>query len=97
MHMSDLDEYRQQINHIDEQMLKLFAERMQVVKKIGLYKLENHLPIDNQQRENENMKRIAEMIETDSVRKYARSWYRHMMELAKRYQKDLQQKEGGGA
>ena len=97
MHMSDLDEYRQQINHIDEQMLKLFAERMQVVKKIGLHKLENHLPIDNQQRENENMKRIAEMIETDSVKKYARSWYRHMMELAKQYQKDLQQKEGGGA
>ena len=97
MHMSDLDEYRQQINHIDEQMLKLFAKRMQVVKKIGMYKIKNHLSIENRQRENENMKRIAEIIETDSVRKYARSWYRHMMELAKRYQKDLQKKEGEGA
>ena len=39
-----LDDFRKQIDEIDEQIVNLLAKRMQVVEKVGKYKKENNLP-----------------------------------------------------
>ena len=40
----DMNELREQINQIDEELVKLFSQRMQVARNIAQYKQENNLP-----------------------------------------------------
>lgn len=87
--MKTLDEYRQKIDVIDAQLLKLFEERMHVVGKIGLYKRKKCLPIYNLQREKENMQRMTDETKSDSIKAYVISWYRYMMKLSRRYQEEI--------
>ena len=42
---SALDQLRQQINQLDEEVLQLLARRMQVAEQIALYKKENNITI----------------------------------------------------
>ena len=44
----DLNEAREQIDLIDDQMAKLFEKRMDLAKEIGTYKHDNNLPAVNQ-------------------------------------------------
>ena len=46
-----LETYREEINQIDSQIIALFAQRFEIVKKIGEYKKEQGLPIRNPERE----------------------------------------------
>ena len=41
-YMEDLKQLRQQINDIDQEMVKLFERRMKVSSKIGQFKKENN-------------------------------------------------------
>ena len=43
--MNLLKESRTRINEIDNQLVKLFEERMHVVENIARYKAENNLPV----------------------------------------------------
>jgi len=51
--MDKLKEYRQEIEKVDEQLIKLISQRMELSKKIGEYKKENNLPIFDPSREEE--------------------------------------------
>jgi len=55
-----LDELRQDINKLDEDILELFAQRMNVCYNVALFKQENNLPILQSGREDEVIKRIRE-------------------------------------
>ena len=41
----DLTQCRQQIDEIDHELLRLFSERMNVVKQVANYKQQHQLPI----------------------------------------------------
>ena len=41
----DLNDYRTRIDQIDDQLVKLFAERMETVVGIAKYKEEHNLPV----------------------------------------------------
>ena len=41
----DLNELRQEIDQIDDQLVKLFCQRMDVAARVADYKRENNLPI----------------------------------------------------
>ena len=43
--MMDMNELRSQIDNIDDQLVKLFVERMDIAEKIGAYKKANNLPV----------------------------------------------------
>ncbi|MCT4574886.1 MAG: chorismate mutase [Alphaproteobacteria bacterium] len=49
--MQDLSELREEINHIDEEIVKQIAQRFKITKKVGEYKKANNLPILNSGRE----------------------------------------------
>ncbi|HEY4154340.1 MAG TPA: chorismate mutase, partial [Puia sp.] len=40
-----LEKLRQQINHLDDELMQIIGERMKVSEKIGLYKKENNITI----------------------------------------------------
>ena len=56
----ELSEIRAQLDHIDDQMLTLFLERMDLAEDVAAYKKEHHLPILNRQREREILARVME-------------------------------------
>lgn len=57
--MRDLNEIRQEINQIDEQIIKLFIQRMNCAKDVGEYKKANNIPVLNQNRETEILNNVA--------------------------------------
>ncbi|WRS28474.1 chorismate mutase [Oscillospiraceae bacterium MB08-C2-2] len=47
----DLDQLREQIDSIDEQLLTLFLQRMEIVEGVARYKLREKLPVLHSDRE----------------------------------------------
>ncbi|MGI5959452.1 MAG: chorismate mutase [Massiliimalia sp.] len=81
----DLKECREQIDHIDQQLLHLFLERMDVVTNVAEYKKRNGLPILNAQREKEVIEnKLKDCPET--AKEYVESFFVHLMEISKCYQ-----------
>ena len=56
----DRSDYRKQIDRIDEQLVKLFDERMEVAGRLAEYKKENSLPVLDVRREREKLHSVSE-------------------------------------
>jgi len=80
-----LDELRGKIDQIDEELLRLFAERMEVVIQIAAYKKEQGLPALDKKREAEKLEEIAKKVPPD-LDPYACILYDTLFELSRRYQ-----------
>ncbi|MBO5869167.1 MAG: chorismate mutase [Clostridia bacterium] len=85
-----LEEARSIINSVDEQMAKLFVERMKAVKTVYEYKKEYGLPILDQKRENEVVKRNSTYVEDEILKGYYIDFLKNMMSVSRTYQHRLQ-------
>ncbi len=65
---ADMKELRERIDGIDSKLLKLYEERMDVVRQIGQYKIENGLPVYDAAREDA---KLDEVFASVSNREYA--------------------------
>ena len=54
-----LEKLRQQINHLDDELMQILSQRMKVSEKIGLYKKENNITILQTNRWNEILDRAV--------------------------------------
>ena len=61
----DLNDLRNDIDHIDEEILSLFVKRMVVCRDVALYKKENKLPVLQGNREEEVIRRIRKLSPED--------------------------------
>jgi len=52
-----LEKLRQQINHLDDELMQILGQRMKIAEKIGLYKKENNITILQTNRWNEILER----------------------------------------
>lgn len=84
----DLNEYREKIDRIDDEMVRLFVERMEVAAGIAAYKKENSLPVLDMRREREKLLKIAEKT-PEGLRDYAVSLYSLIFELSRSCQTRL--------
>ena len=50
---------REQIDDLDEEIIKLLKTRMEISKKVGLLKEKLHIPIEDKLRENEIIERLT--------------------------------------
>lgn len=55
----DLQQCRVRIDEIDEQIVRLFCERMKVVEDVAAYKKANNLPVLQASREAQVLDRVA--------------------------------------
>lgn len=55
----DINEYRQQIDNVDKQIIDLFHQRMAISKDIALYKQANGKPIYDPERERQKLVEVA--------------------------------------
>ncbi len=61
--MEKLYELRKRIDEIDEQIIELLEERLRIAKEIGEIKRELNLPIRDEKREEEVLKRVGKFKE----------------------------------
>ena len=83
-----IDEARIKINKIDEEMIKLFEARMKVVLDVLKYKKEHNLPVFDEKREIELIKKNLSLLEDESLREYYLIFFNGMLEASKKYQGD---------
>lgn len=81
----DLNDYRKEIDSIDDQMIALFARRMNIAAKIAEYKKANGLRVLDARREKEKLRDIMEKT-PDGLREYMSSLYSLMFELSRSHQ-----------
>lgn len=81
----DINELRQQINGIDDELVSLFTKRMDIAAQIADYKKEHNLPIFVPAREREILKDVAEKAGPEMAN-YTRVLYSLLFELSRSYQ-----------
>jgi chorismate mutase/prephenate dehydratase len=86
--MMELRYYREQIDRIDDELLRLFLERMGVSRQIAQYKKEHGLPAMDALREGEKLAGIDEKAGKE-MRSYARLLYSTLFELSRSYQESI--------
>ena len=74
------NEYRAKIDKIDEEIVRLFSERMDVARQIAAIKKENGLPVFDPKREREKLISVRSLA-PDRYADYAERLYSLMMEL----------------
>ena len=81
----DLSEIRQEIDKIDDQLVKLFCQRMELSAGVADYKKANNLPIFVPARERAILQSVAEKSGPEFAN-YARTLYSMLFELSRSYQ-----------
>ena len=79
--------YRDKIDNIDKEIVRLFEERMAVSEQIGDYKRKNGLPVLDAAREDDKLTSIVSS-SADTLKPYVRDLYKEIFSLSRDYQKN---------
>ena len=81
----ELSELRRQIDHIDDQLVDLFCQRMAISTQVANYKKETGMPVYVPAREREIQKKVAQRSGKEMAN-YTRVLYSMLFELSRSYQ-----------
>lgn len=84
--MKDLEQCRQEIDEIDQQLIKLFEQRMNISKDVVTYKLAHGLEIFQPEREKAVIEKNAARMIDPKLADYARNFAQDVMDVGKSYQ-----------
>ena len=84
----ELKDLRNEIDRIDDALIKLFVQRMEIAAKVGAYKKEHQLPIFVPEREHEKLADVAQKAGSDMA-EYTKELYAAIFELSRSYQSKL--------
>ncbi len=84
--MISLDDSRKKIDEIDNQLMKLFEERMETVADVAEYKKANGLEIFQADREKQVIEKNVNKINNKNLEKYAEEFLNDLMEVSRKYQ-----------
>ena len=87
--MRTLEELRLEIDRIDQEMVRLFEERMQVVSEVIEYKKAAGLPILDASREEAVVAKNTARLTDPGLAVYYERLIRQMMALSREYQASL--------
>ena len=91
----DLNDYRKQLDAIDAELLRLFADRMDIADAIGVWKKENGFPVLDANREAEKLRALAAQAPED-LRDEVKALFSKIMELSRARQNRVAADPGGG-
>lgn len=84
----DLQQYREQIDAIDDEMVKLIVSRLELAGKIAGVKQSRHLPVFNPRREHEIIIRLAKAAGSEYA-DYIRMIYGTLFDVSRAHQYEL--------
>ena len=80
-----LTELRKSIDSIDEEISRLFKQRMELVAEVAKYKKENEIPILNSAREREILEKVSSEM-GEPFDKYGRTLFETLLDVSRAYQ-----------
>lgn len=86
--MNKLDEYRLEIDEIDEKIVKLFEKRMETVLKVANYKKENNMEILQVDRENIVLDKAINNLNNEEYSDDIKEVFKLIMKLSKNKQNE---------
>ena len=86
---ADMKKPREQIDAIDTKILKLYEERMDVVRAIGEYKMENNLPFYDAAREDAKLEKVFEDVSNKQYADGAAQLFITLMQAGREMEEEL--------
>lgn len=87
--MDELKELRNNIDLIDETIRKAFIERMRLVERIAIIKMNQDVPVYDASRELAVIKANLDQVQDDEMKHYYEQVLDKIMQVSKEYQKAL--------
>lgn len=87
--MTELEQYRLEIDAIDQELTRLVEQRFEVAKKVAAYKLEHNLPVLDASREDVVIRRNQERLENKGYAPDIADFYTALMAISR----GIQEKE----
>lgn len=87
--MSKLDELRQSIDQIDQELVRLFERRMAVTEQVGRYKQEIGMPVLDAAREREVLAKKVDLLSDPALQSDVVRLYENIMAISRRQQRGL--------
>ena len=92
----DLQDFRAQIDETDDRILQLFKERMEISRRIAIFKKENDIPVLDSARERDKLVKIGDKA-GDELRSYTYKLFELLFELSKAQQASVMDATAGEA
>lgn len=87
--MNELEQARKIINATDEEIAKLFQQRMDAARMVANHKKEHGLPVEDLAREEQLIARNVSFVDEEDYRSYYVEFLRGMIEISKKFQHKL--------
>lgn len=87
--MEKLDHLREEINEIDEALVKLFKKRMEMVTQVANYKIENSMKILDKTREEQIINKHLDGVEDKVLKGNLKEFLEDLMSISRKTQKDI--------
>ena len=87
--MNQLEILRTKLDDIDLEIIKLYEERMEIVKKVINFKINNNLPILDSSRESKMLENNLQKINNLEFKKYYQDVLNGFLKASKNLQKDI--------
>lgn len=88
--MKKLENCRLLIDNIDNLIIELYEKRMDVVKEVIKYKIENNIPITDSNRELSMLENNLKKIKNEEYKKYYKDVLEGYLKASKKMQEDIQ-------
>ncbi len=95
--MTELEEYRQEIDQIDREMTALFLRRMEYTAKVGAYKQARGLAVLDAQRERQVLEHKANLVDSPEEKAQVTALFEGIMAISRRQQRGIVAEGNGGA
>lgn len=92
--MSELEQYRQEIDAIDQDLTRLFEARLKTVLKVGEYKIQHDLPVLDASREQKVIEKNVGRLEDKQFEEELTKFFQSMMDITKETQTKMMDKKG---
>lgn len=89
MSVEKLDHLRDEINEIDEALVKLFKKRMGIVSEVAEYKIENSMKVLDKTREEQIINKHLEGVEDKVLKSNLKEFLEDLMSISRKTQKDI--------
>ncbi|MBM6614912.1 chorismate mutase [Desemzia sp. RIT 804] len=87
--MSELEQYRKDIDAIDQELTRLFELRLNTVLKVGEYKKEHDLPVLDASREQAVIEKNISRLKDPQFEPQVTQFFQSMMDITKETQEKL--------
>jgi chorismate mutase/prephenate dehydratase len=92
--MRDLNDIRNEIDSIDEQIVKLYEERMQLAGQVAEYKINTGKPVFDREREEDKLETLSGMASSSFTRHGIRELFEQIMTMSRKKQYRLLTEHG---